>query len=150
MAILTLKKRREKPGNSKVNFVFKCSEPPLIQVLCTNHKTYTMSLTLRTNLGCTEAVIADDGGLRRFYQVADILSEDLKIKFSNKEDDFDTIDWEFKFKGHNLTLHYNIYNGISIFPTKTRDALNKDNKAVVELAGLLEGKLFNEGRRNIA
>jgi len=109
-----------------------------------------MSLTLRTNLGCTEVVVDDDGGLKRFYQVADILSEDLKVKFSNKEDDFDTIDWEFKFKGHNLTLHYNIYNGISIFPTKTRDALNKDNKAVVELAGMLEGKLFNEGRRNIA
>jgi hypothetical protein len=109
-----------------------------------------MSLTLRTNLGCTEAVIADDGSLKKFYQIADILSEDLKIKFSNKEDDFDTIDWEFRFKGHNLTLHYNIYNGISIFPTKTRDALNKDNKAVVEIATVLEGKLFNEGQRNIA
>jgi len=109
-----------------------------------------MSLTLRTNLGCTEAVIADDGGLKRFYQVADILSEDLKVKFNNKEDDFDTIDWEFKFKGHQLTLHYNIYTGISIFPSKTRDALNKDNRAVVELASVLEGKLFNEGRRNIA
>lgn len=109
-----------------------------------------MSLTLRTNLGCTEAVISDDGGLKQFYHVADILSEDLKIKFSNKEDDFDTIDWEFRFKGYHLTLHYNIYNGISIFPTKTRDAMNKENKAVVELAGMLEGKLLNEGQRNIA
>lgn len=108
-----------------------------------------MSLTLRTSMGCTEAVIDDDGGLKRFYQVADILSEDLHISFNNKEDDFDTIDWEFRFKGHNLTLHYNIYNGISIFPTKTRDALNKDNKAVVELANAIEVKLFNE-RRNIA
>lgn len=108
-----------------------------------------MSLTLRTNLGCTEAVIADDGGLKSFYHVADILSEDLHLNFSNKEDDFDTIDWEFKFKGHNLTLHYNIYSGVSIFPTKTRDALNKDNKAVVELANVLEGKLFNQNR-NIA
>ncbi len=109
-----------------------------------------MSLTLRTTLGCTEAVIADDGGLKQFYHVADVLSQDFKISFSNKEDDFDSIDWEFRFKGHNLTLHYSIYNGISIFPTKTRDALNKDNKAVVELAGVLESKLFNEGRRNIA
>ena len=108
-----------------------------------------MSLTLRTNLGCTEAVIADNGGLKSFYQVADILSEDLQLNFSNKEDDFDTIDWEFKFKGHNLTLHYNIYSGVSIFPTKTRDALNKDNKAVVELANVLEEKLFNQNR-NIA
>ena len=36
-----------------------------------------MSLTLRTTLGCTEAVIDDDGGLKCFYQVADILSGDL-------------------------------------------------------------------------
>ena len=105
-----------------------------------------MSLTLRTTFGCTEAVISDDGGLKQFYHVADILSQDFKISFSNKEDDFDTIDWEFKFKGHNLTLHYNIYNGISIFPTKTRDALHKDNRAVVELAGVLENRLFNENR----
>ena len=108
-----------------------------------------MSLTLRTTLGCTEAVIADDGGLKNFYQVADILSEDLRLIFSNKVDDFDTIDWEFKFKGHDLTLHYNIYSGVSIFPTKTRDALNKDNKAVVELANVLEEKLFSQNR-NIA
>jgi hypothetical protein len=108
-----------------------------------------MSLTLRTNMGCTEAVIADDGGLKSFYQVADILSEDLRVNFSSKEDDFDTIDWEFKFRGYHLTLHYNIYTGVSIFPTKTRDALNKENKAVVELASVLEGKLFSP-KRNIA
>ncbi len=101
-----------------------------------------MSLTLRTNLGCTEAVISDDGGLKQFYHVADLLSQDFSIKFSHKEDDFDTIDWEFKFKGHYLTL--------SIFPTKTRDALNKDNKAVVELAAVLQERMFNQEQRNIA
>jgi len=109
-----------------------------------------MSLTLRTNLGCTEAVIADDGGLKQFYRVANVLSQDFDIQFSHKEDDFDTIGWEFRFKGHNLTLHYSIYNGISIFPTKTRDAMSKDNKAVVELANVLDGKLFKEENRNIA
>ncbi|MBK8140388.1 MAG: hypothetical protein IPK57_04795 [Chitinophagaceae bacterium] len=109
-----------------------------------------MSLTLRTSLGCTEAIIADDAGLKQFYHVANVLSQDFKVKFSNKEDDFDTINWEFRFKGHDMTLHYNIYNGISLFPTKTRDAVNKDNKAVVELAGVLEGRLFKEEQRNIA
>lgn len=110
-----------------------------------------MSLTLRTTLGCTEAVLSDDGGLKQFYHVANILSQDFDVNFSNKEDDFDTIDWEFRFKGHSMTLHYSIYNGISLFPTKTRDALNKDNKAVVELANVLELKLLNDnGQRNIA
>jgi len=110
-----------------------------------------MSLTLRTTLGCTEAVIDDDGGLKRFYQVADILSDDLRIRFTNKEDDFDTIDWEFSFHGHTLTLHYSIYTGVSIFPSRTRDAMKKDNRAVVELASLLERKLIDFNlNRNIA
>ncbi|HTD92546.1 MAG TPA: hypothetical protein VK644_01990 [Chitinophagaceae bacterium] len=110
-----------------------------------------MSVTLRTSLGCTEAVIADDGTLNLFYHVAGILNEDLRLKFSNKEDEFDSINWDFRFKGHSLTLHYSIYNGISVFPTKTRDAMIKDNKAVIELATLLEGKLLGQVlHRNIA
>ena len=102
-----------------------------------------MSLTLRTTLGCTEAVIADDGGLKRFYQVADILSEDFHISFSSKEDDFDSIDWDFNFHGNSLTLHYNIYTGVSLYPTHTKNARKNENKAVVELANVLEGKLIS-------
>lgn len=101
-----------------------------------------MSLTLRTTLGCTEVVIDDDGGLKRFYQIADILSDDLQVNFTNKEDDFDAISWDFHLGQHELTLQYSIYNGISMFPTKTKDARKRDNKAVVELANVLEGKLL--------
>ena len=108
-----------------------------------------MSLTLRTTLGCTEAVLADDGSLNLFYQVAGIINEDLRIKFLNKEDEFDSINWDFKYKGHQLTLHYDIYNGISVHPTRTSAAPPKDNLAVVELGRILEGKLFNP-LRNIA
>lgn len=102
-----------------------------------------MSLTLRTALGCTEAVIDDDGGLNRFYQIADILSDQFQVSFVNKEDDFDAINWDFSFGKHLLTLCYSIYNGISLFPTKTKDARRRDNKAVIELANVLEGKLIN-------
>jgi len=110
-----------------------------------------MSLTLRTTLGCTEAVIDGDGGLKRFYQIADILSDDLKVNFTDKEDDFDAISWNFHLGHHELTLHYSIYNGISVFPTRTKDARKRDNKAVVELAGVLEGKLMSvDMRRYIA
>ncbi len=101
-----------------------------------------MSLTLRTDFGCTEAVIDDDCGLKRFYEVADILSDDLDIKFLAKLDDFDSLVWDFNFKGHTLTLHYNIYTGISIYPRKFRDAQRKDNDAVVEVASFLETKLM--------
>jgi hypothetical protein len=109
-----------------------------------------MSLTLRTTLGCTEAVIDGDGGLKRFYQIADILSDDLKVAFINKEDDFDAISWDFTLGHSELTLQYSIYNGISLFPTKTKDARKKENSAVVELANVIEGKLQRQDMRNIA
>ena len=108
-----------------------------------------MSLSLRTTLGCTEAVLADDGSLNLFYHVAGIINEDLHIKFVNKEDEFDAINWDFKYKGHPLTLRYDIYNGISVYPTKINAALPKDNLAVVELANISNGKLFNP-MKNIA
>ena len=110
-----------------------------------------MSLTLRTTFGCTEAVLDDDGSLKRFYQVADILKELFGIQFSNKEDDFDAINWDFFLARHRLTLHYSIYNGISIFPTKTKDARRSENNIVVELASVLEEKLrLTDNRQQFA
>ena len=102
-----------------------------------------MSLTLRTTLGCTEAVIDGDGGLKRFYQIASILTDDFQVNFTNKEDDFDAISWDFHFGNYALTLQYSIYNGISLFPTKAADARKRENEAVVQLANVLQGKLLN-------
>lgn len=109
-----------------------------------------MSLTLRTALGCTEAVLDGDGGLKRFYQIANILSDELQFPFIRKEDDFDAISWSFQMGQHELTLQYSIYNGISVFPARTRDARRRDNKAVVELAHVLEGKIMNLDLRRSA
>jgi hypothetical protein len=102
-----------------------------------------MSLTLHTTLGFTEAVIDSEGNLNRFYQVAAILSDQLDLKFIKKEDDFDTIYWDFFVGHHLLTLHYSIYNGISIFPSKQSAAKKRENNAVIELANVVEGKLMN-------
>lgn len=110
-----------------------------------------MSLTLRTTFGCTEAVLDDDGSLKRFYQVAGILKDLFDIQFINKEDDFDAINWDFFLARHRLTLHYSIYNGISIFPTKTKDARRAENNIVVELASVLEEKLrLTDSRQQLA
>ncbi len=110
-----------------------------------------MSLTLRTDFGCTEAIIDDDCGLKRFYEVANILSDDLEIKFQNKLDDFDTLTWDFRYNGFTLTLHYNIYTGISIYPRKFREAPRKENDAVIEVANFLENKLMvNSSRRYVS
>jgi hypothetical protein len=97
-----------------------------------------MDLTLRNDYGCTEAVIAENCGFDKFYKVADLLSEKIKIKFTNKIDDSDTSYWDFIFKGHKLTLHYNIYDGVSIFPRNWKEAVRRDNEAVRELADILK------------
>ena len=104
-----------------------------------------MSLTLRTTLGFTEAVIDADGGLKRFYQIASILTDALSVSFIRKEDDFDAISWQFQLNKYNLTLEYSIYNGISLFPTKMAEARKRENEAVVEVASVLQGKLLNVG-----
>lgn len=101
-----------------------------------------MSLTLRNTFGCTEAIIDEDISVHRFYQIAHILSNDLDVVYLQKEDDFDTISWNFNFHRHLLTLHYSIYNGISIFPTRGEGAKRRENRAVEELANVLHDKLM--------
>jgi hypothetical protein len=104
---------------------------------------------LHTHDGFTEAVIDEDGGLKRFYEVANLLSDELKVNFSNKLDDFDSLIWDFKYKGHPLSLHYNIYTGICLYPKQVKN--DRDNKAVAEVAIFLESKLMiNTARKFIS
>lgn len=96
-----------------------------------------MSYELKSNFGTVEAVIDDNCGIKKFYSVANTLSKDLKIKFTDKQDEVDSVNWEFKYKGHPLKLHYNIYNGVSICPYSA-----KDNEAASELGKMLERNFF--------
>lgn len=96
-----------------------------------------MSYQLTTPLGTVEAVIDDNCGMKKFNSIANMLVKELKVKFLGKQDDSYTIDWHFKYKGHPLTLHFNIYNGVSVL-TQNR----KDNDAVHEVAKYLESKAY--------
>ena len=95
-----------------------------------------MCYHLKTYFDGTEAVIDDNCGISKFYSIAGTLADDLKVKFINQVDDADTLDWDFKYKSHFLTLHYNIFNGVSILPRHINDP-EKVNKAVVEVAKFL-------------
>jgi hypothetical protein len=96
-----------------------------------------MSYQLNTDMGGIEAVIDDNCGISKFNNISAMLLRELKVKFMGKQDDSDTVDWHFKYKGHPLTLHYNIYNGVSIFPQN-----KKDNRAVSELADYLQRRIY--------
>jgi hypothetical protein len=96
-----------------------------------------MSYCLRSASGSIEAVIDDNCGMQKFLSIANALVREHKIKFIAKEDNSDTIDWYFRYKGQNLNLHYNIYNGVSICNGSV-----KDNEVIAELAESLERKFY--------
>lgn len=99
-----------------------------------------MCYELKTTFGGTEAVIDDNCGISKFYAIADTLSEHLQIRFMNQVDDSDSLDWDFKYKDQFLTLHYNIFNGVSIFPQHAKE--NSKHNIVMEVAHFLEKRAF--------
>jgi len=100
-----------------------------------------MCYHLKTNYGGTEAVIDDNCGISKFYSIAGTLADDLKVKFINQVDGADTLDWDFKYKRSFLTLHYNIFNGVSILPQRI-NGVKKVNKVVEEVALFLERNAY--------
>jgi hypothetical protein len=100
-----------------------------------------MCYHLKTKTGATEAVIDDNCGISKFYSIAATLSDDLKIQFVNKVDDADSLKWDFKYKKNFLSLHYNIFNGVSILPAGMI-VKSKANEAVEEVAAFLVKRAY--------
>jgi hypothetical protein len=100
-----------------------------------------MYYELRTNTGGTEAVIDDNCGISKFYAIANTLVDHLKVTFLNQIDDADSLDWDFKYKNKFLTLHYNIFNGVSIYPQHSKNTKDED-KVVMEVAHFLQKKAY--------
>lgn len=96
-----------------------------------------MCYHLKTPQGNTEAVIDDNCGISKFYAIANSLTNGLKVNFQKQVDDAESIDWEFKYKDQLLTLHYSIFNGVSIYPQHKKN-LQLENNAVIEVAHFLE------------
>ncbi len=100
-----------------------------------------MCYELKTSNGSSEAVIDDNCGITKFYKIADTLTTDLQVKFLNQIDDTDTLDWDFSYKNSLLTLHYNIFNGVSILPQQIKKTKHNKN-VVMEVAHFLEQKAY--------
>ena len=100
-----------------------------------------MSYQLKTKSGGTEAVIDDNCGISKFYAIAHALTDQLNVVFLNQIDESETHDWDFKYKDQFLTLHYNIFEGVSIFPQQLK-TVKHENKAVLEVAHFLERQAF--------
>src|SRR5690606_41420604 len=91
-------------------------------------------LTLRTDFGCTEAIIDDNCGINKFYEIASILSNEFDSQFKVTSDEGDALLWYFPYKKNILTLNYNIFTGISLFTGKYREAATKENESLADIA----------------
>jgi hypothetical protein len=100
-----------------------------------------MCYALKTQSGATEAVIDDNCGISKFYAIANTLAEHLQVQFMNQVDDAETLDWDFKYKDQFLTLHYNIFNGVSIYPQRLKSK-KQENQLVMEVANFLEKQAY--------
>lgn len=100
-----------------------------------------MCYHLKTGNGETEAVIDDNCGISKFYAIAGTLADDLRVRFINQIDDTETLDWDFAYKNSLLTLHFSMFNGVSILPQKTKQ-LSKGSNAVLEVARFLEQRAY--------
>ncbi|HOZ77150.1 MAG TPA: hypothetical protein PLY34_04100 [Ferruginibacter sp.] len=96
---------------------------------------------MKTPHGNTVAVIDDNCGISKFYAIADTLSVELQVRFLNQVDDAESLDWDFHYKNQLLTLQYNIFNGVSIFPQHKKN-VQQENNAVLELAHFLEKRAY--------
>jgi hypothetical protein len=95
--------------------------------------------------GWTEAVIDSNCSIDKFYKIAEILKTILLISFSDKLGDTDSHYWDFTYKSRELTLHYNIYTGVSIFPKSLKNATESESLAVLDIYETLSDnfKLFD-------
>lgn len=74
---------------------------------------YFMSYQLLSG-NTAETVIDDNCGISKFYAIAAILANEMNVSFLNQVDDGDTLDWDFSFRKKLLTLHFDVYGGVSI------------------------------------
>jgi hypothetical protein len=70
----------------------------------------------------TANIIDENGSLNQFYSLTEVLSKTRYVKFVGKNDEADNIEWRFKYRGREIILQYNIYNGVSLFPQDRKDA----------------------------
>ena len=96
-----------------------------------------MEITVRFN-NVTELIIKDNSEYEFFYSFAEKLSQTLPIKYHNKLDDYDSLYWDFNYNSNKLTLHYNIYLGVSIFHDKGNAASQEENEILYSIKKILE------------
>jgi len=89
------------------------------------------------DIGYHELIVLDNCEFGDFYDYAEKIKAQLNINYKNKLEDFDDLYWDFEFEKSEFVLCYNVYLGISICPSKFKNASEDDNRKLAELLDIL-------------
>lgn len=68
-----------------------------------------------------------------FYKAAVFIENLLRVEFFNKVNDYDSFFLDFRYKSCVLTLHHNVFLGVSIYPANCWNYGLDDEKALEEI-----------------
>ncbi|MFL9484228.1 hypothetical protein ACI6Q2_15715 [Chitinophagaceae bacterium LWZ2-11] len=83
------------------------------------------------------AIVNETGSLNHFYAFAATLSNNKHVRFIEKNDEGENIDWHFKYKRQKMLLQFNVYNGVSIFSPDDKK-IESAEKIAIRLKGDFE------------
>ena len=101
-----------------------------------------MKPSINRKKGFSIVEIDNDCEYEVFYKVANIIEQDFSCKFHKKVEGLDSIYWSFEQSGYHLTIYYNIYLGIEIYPAKGVKASTEENKFAEDFAERVFQKLI--------
>jgi hypothetical protein len=90
--------------------------------------------------GKLEIVINDDCNLQEFIAITELIADFLNVKFTNKMGDLHSQYWDFMFDGVLMTIHHNVFIGISIFAVSEPSPQN--NETTTRLFEILHQSYF--------
>jgi hypothetical protein len=102
-----------------------------------------VNLVVEIKNGYTEVIIDDACEFSKFYKTASVLTGLLDYSYTQKLLHHDTAYYDFEYKASKLTLHYNVYLGITVFPTALKKAIAIENEHALEIGSLLHKKLMD-------
>lgn len=81
----------------------------------------------------SEIVLADVPNDKLFLAIADRIVIEFEAEIIEKVNDLDSIYWDFKIGSEIITLHQQIFMGITIFSKELNNASIKANKLVEKI-----------------
>lgn len=93
--------------------------------------------------GQVEAQLGRISDGKLFRLITKTIEKKFDVQWLQQLDGLDQRYWDFKIKGEILTLHFEHYLGISLFPSKDTPSLETANSLVEAIGAYLDSTIMN-------